>query len=101
MSPIMGNNGAVISPHGGINGEINDRGGEINQDVGGGNEKSNDEKIVIAIEKHPGIKREGLLLETKIPLRTIDRILQHLRKGNNAKIEYRGSKKTGGWFIKS
>ena len=70
----------VISPDGEITGEI---------------------KILHAIETHPGIKREGLLLETQIPLRTIDRILQRLKKREYSKIEYRGSKKTGGWFIKS
>ena len=31
----------------------------------------------------------------------IDRILRRLREGSDARIEYRGSKKTGGWFIKS
>ena len=72
-------------------GEINAPSGEIN----------GEKKIILAIAKQPGIKREGLLLETKIPLRTIDRILRRLREGGDAKIEYRGSKKTGGWFTKS
>lgn len=83
----IGDNSAVISP----SGEINAPSGEIN----------GERKIIGAIEANPGIKREGLLLETQIPLRTIDRILQRLRTGENAKIEYRGSNKTGGWFIKS
>ena len=86
--PIMHDKDTIIPPNGGINGEnggINGRNGEI--------------KIIHVIENHPGIKREGLLLETQIPLRTIDRFLQHLKR--NFKIEYRGSKKTGGWFIKS
>ena len=64
-------------------------------------EINGEKKIILAIAKQPGIKREGLLLETKIPLRTIDRILRRLREGGDAKIEYRGSKKTGGWFTKS
>ena len=82
-------------PNGEINGEI----GEINGGNGGTNVKNGEIKIVHAIENHPGIKREGLLLETKIPLRTIDRFLQHLKR--ESQIEYRGSRKTGGWFIKS
>ena len=80
------------------NGEINAPSGEINAPSG---EIHGEKKIILAIAKQPGIKREGLLLETKIPLRTIDRILRRLREGGDAKIEYRGSKKTGGWFIKS
>lgn len=62
---------------------------------------SGEKKIIHAIAEHPGIKREGLFLETQIPLRTIDRILRRLRDDADARIEYRGSRKTGGWFIKS
>ena len=93
-APDNGDKESVISPSGEINapnGEINAPNGEIN----------GEEKIIRAIESHPGIKREGLLLKTGIPLRTIDRILRRLKAEENTKIEYRGSKKTGGWFIKS
>ena len=104
--PDHGDKKAVISPsgeineplnqfNGGINEPLNQLNGEINGEING------EKKIILAIAGHPGIKRDGLLLETQIPLRTIDRILRHLREGADAKIEYRGSKKTGGWFIKS
>jgi ATP-dependent DNA helicase RecG len=111
---INGGNGEINGGNGEINGEINGGNGEINGGINGGNGEINDGinggnggtnvkngeiKIVHAIENHPGIKREGLLLETKIPLRTIDRFLQHLKR--ESQIEYRGSRKTGGWFIKS
>ena len=82
---------ADLPDNGGINEPLNQLNGGIN----------GEKKIFLAIAGHPGIKRDGLLLETQIPLRTIDRILRHLREGADAKIEYRGSKKTGGWFIKS
>ena len=89
---INGEMKPVISPSGEINGEIN---GEIKPVISPNGEI----KIRHAIENHPGIKREGLLLETKIPLRTIDRIIHRLKE--KSKIEYRGSKRTGGWFTKS
>ena len=112
-------NEPLKKPGGEINGEINPHGGEINESSNQKKAKNEPlnrhsgeinphcgeingaKKIILAIAGHPGIKRDGLLLETRIPLRTIDRILRNLREGANAKIEYRGSKKTGGWFIKS
>ena len=96
--PDNGDKKTVISPNGGIKEPLNELNGGINPH---GGEINGAKKIILAIAGHPGIKRDGLLLETQIPLRTIDRILRHLREGANAKIEYRGSKKTGGWFIKS
>lgn len=65
--------------------------GEINGEI----------KLIQAIAAHPGIKREGLLLATKIPLRSIDRLLRRLTLSGTGRIEYRGSKKTGGWYVKS
>ena len=85
--PDHGDKMDVISP----TGEIKTPTGEIN----------GENKILRVIGDHPGIKREGLLLETGISLRTIDRILRRLRAEEDARIEYRGSNKTGGWFIKS
>lgn len=66
---------AFISPNGKINGEL---------------------KIKNTIKTHPGIKREALLLKTGIPLRTIDRHLKSLK--DSGVVEYRGSRKTGGWY---
>ena len=81
--------GKIKSPGGEINGEIKSPGGEINGEI----------KIYQAVVATPGIKREALLLTSKIPLRTIDRILKRLKE--SGKIEYRGSKKTGGWYVKT
>ena len=61
----------------------------------------NDQRVIQAIACHPGIKLKGLLEQTQIPLRTLERTLRRLRTGNHARIDYRGSKKTGGWFVKS
>jgi len=89
---------ALFLPDGKINEPLNEPNGKINLVNG---KISGEKKIIHAIAEHPGIKREGLFLETQIPLRTIDRILRRLRDGADARIEYRGSRKTGGWFIKS
>ena len=70
-------------------GEINGESGEINGEM----------KIYSAICKNPGIKREKLFLLTEIPLRTIDRIVKRLKDAK--KIEYRGSKRIGGWFVRT
>ena len=56
-------------------------------------------KILDAIEKNPGIKRDRLRAITGISLRTIDRIVKRLT--NDEKIEYRGSKRTGGWYVRT
>lgn len=93
--------GRAILPDGEITGGMGGDNGRIKPVISPDGEITGEIKILHAIEAHPGIKREGLLLETQIPLRTIDRILQRLKKREYSKIEYRGSKKTGGWFIKS
>ena len=60
---------------------------------------NDDCRIYKEICEHPGIKREGLLIATSIPLRTIARILKRLK--DNGQIEYRGSNKTGGWYTRT
>lgn len=93
---INGEVGTINGENGGINGGIkatNDEIGTINAKSGTINGEI---KIKAIIGLKPGIKREGLLLETKIPLRTIARILQRLKQ--QGVVEYRGSKRTGGWF---
>lgn len=100
---VLPNHDEFISPDGEINpgivpgGNIN---GTINPDIvpsGNINGTINGEiKIKRAIAENPGIKREGLLLKTKIPLRTIARILKSLK--DSGAVEYRGSRKTGGWY---
>ena len=96
-----GDSGEMLSPSGDsgeINGESPSQSGEINGEITG---KSGEIKVYQAIAEHPGIKREALLLATGIPLRTIDRIVKRLSSGDSRKIEYRGSKRTGGWFVRT
>ncbi len=81
------------------NGEINGEVGEIKAQNGEINGDSGEIKIYDAIANNPGIKREALLLMTGISLRTIDRIVKRLT--DDKKIEYRGSKRTGGWFVRT
>lgn len=96
-----GDSGEMLSSSGDsgeINGESPSQSGEINGEITG---KSGEIKVYQAIAEHPGIKREALLLATGIPLRTIDRIVKRLSSGDSRKIEYRGSKRTGGWFVRT
>ena len=82
---------------------INPTDGTIN--LGNGTIKSSDgtingEEVVFAkICQSPGIKREGLLIATHLSLRTIARILKRL--SDNKRVEYRGSKRTGGWYVRT
>ena len=78
------------------NGEIKPDIGEIKPDIG---EMTGEMKIFDTISKNPGIKRDRLLLLTGISLRTIDRIVKRLTE--DEKIEYRGSKRTGGWYVRT
>ena len=78
-----------VSPTGKINEEWNafiSPKGKINVEI----------KIKNVIKISPGIKREAILLKTGIPLRSIDRYLKSLKDAGT--VEYRGSKKTGGWY---
>ena len=95
-------NGEIKAPNGDageIRGEIKAKTGEVCKINGEINAKSGEIKIYDAIAENPGIKREKLLLITGIPLRTIDRIVKRLIEIK--KIEYRGSKRTGGWFVRT
>ena len=90
---INGENGKINGKNGKINGETNN---EKPQVAGG---ITNDDFVYQIIVNNPGIKREKILKETDISLRTIDRILQRMKV--SGRIEYRGSRKTGGWLIKT
>ena len=60
---------------------------------------SQDRAVLDAIARHPGIKGEAIFLEVKTSLRSVRRTLDRLKIGQ--KIEYRGSRRTGGWFVKT
>lgn len=98
-TPVIMANGTINpgnEPNGTINGTINP-GNEPNGTING--TINNEIKIKNAIKACPGIKREGLLVKTGISLRTIARILKSLKEAGV--VEYRGSKKSGGWYPKT
>ena len=71
-----------------------DNGGAKSYDTG-----SQDTAVLQVVEEHPGIKRDKIFLEVKTSLRSVQRTLERLEAAD--KIEYRGSKRTGGWFVKT
>lgn len=58
------------------------------------------ERLIEYIGKHPGAKRDEMSLELKIPLRTLARELKELG-GNGGPVEYRGSNRSGGWYVRT
>ena len=86
LRPAVGEINGGIPPS---NGEIKPPSGEINGEI----------KIWEVISKNPGIKRDRMMMLTGISLRTIDRIVRRLT--DSQKIEYRGSKRTGGWYVRT
>ncbi len=57
-------------------------------------------KIIDFVRMHPGVKRDEISLELKIPLRTLGRYLKKLDQ-ERCVIEYRGTNRTGGWYIRT
>jgi ATP-dependent DNA helicase RecG len=55
------------------------------------------EKISEMIRQQPGIQRKEFIEQTGASVRTVARIVSELLSGG--KIEHRGSKKTGGYWI--
>ena len=99
---LNGANGAINSGTGKINGEINDGDGEINPLSKTERELSQTQKIIAIVRQNPGIKRCQLVVKSGMPFRSLDRLLHSMTVDSRVSaIEYRGSKKTGGWFIKS
>ena len=81
-------------------GEVKAPVGEVNVPVGEVKRTSTDDELVYQlIRKTPGTKREKVFLEIKTSLRSVERSLKRLKEAG--RIEYRGSDKTGGWFIKT
>ena len=80
-------NGETESPNGETTGEISGRMGEMTRE----------EAVLRTIARHPGIKRQELSKATRIPVRSVERILTRLKA---AHIEYRGCYRTGGWYLK-
>ena len=61
--------------------------------------ESQDEAVVAIIGANPGIKCERIFLQIQTSIKSVRRTLKRLSRDN--KIEYRGSNRTGGWFIKT
>ena len=58
-----------------------------------------DSAVLEIIRNKPGIKMDAIFLEVRTSTRSVRRVLERLSKDN--RIEYRGSKRTGGWFVKT
>ena len=91
--------GAISSENGEIkSGLINPKSGLINS-VKPYDTESQDLAVLELIRNRPGIKVEAVFLEIKTSTRSVRRVLERLAQKD--KIEYRGSKRTGGWFVKT
>ena len=81
-------------------GEVKAPIGEVKAPIGEVKRTSTDDELVYQlICKTPGTKREKIFLEIKTSLRSVERSLKRLKEAG--RIEYRGSDKTGGWFIRN
>ena len=83
--------GETRTPYGETDGETD---GETS---GRSGEMTREEAVLRTIARHPGIKRQELSQETRIPVRSVERILARLKAEH---IEYRGCYRTGGWYLK-
>ena len=61
--------------------------------------ESQDVAVFAVVAERPGIKKDQIFLRMQTSIRSVQRTLDRLVKAN--KIEYRGSKQKGGWFVKT
>lgn len=61
--------------------------------------ESQDAAVFAVVAERPGIKNDQIFLRVQTSIRSVQRTLDRLVKAN--KIEYRGSKQKGGWFVKT
>ena len=80
-------------------GTISNESGTINTIPRTYDTDSQDAAVLRIVSEHPGIKKDGIFLIVKTSTRSVQRTLERLAVA--ARIEYRGSKRTGGWFIKT
>ena len=86
-------------------GQINPESGQINPESGriknvrSYDIKSQDDAVLCAIQDCPGIKADGIFLQIRTSTRSVRRSLEQL--SGALKIEYRGSKRTGGWYVRT
>ena len=79
-------------------GQINPESGRI-KNVRSYDIKSQDDAVLCAIQDCPGIKADGIFLQIRTSTRSVRRSLERL--SGASKIEYRGSKRTGGWYVRT
>ena len=82
----------------GESGQINPESGQI-KNVHSYDIKSQDDAVLRAIQDCPGIKADGIFLQVRTSTRSVRRSLERLSSAS--KIEYRGSKRTGGWYVRT
>ena len=100
VNPTVGEVNPTVGEVNPAVGEVNPAVGEVNPAVGEVKRTTTDDELVYQlICKTPGTKREKIFLEIKTSLRSIERSLKRLKEAG--RIEYRGSDKTGGWFIRN
>ena len=86
-------------------GQMNSESGQINPESGriknvrSYDIKSQDDAVLCAIQDCPGIKADGIFLQIRTSTRSVRRSLERL--SGASKIEYRGSKRTGGWYVRT
>lgn len=102
ISPGEGINGSINSESGGIKSEsggIKSESGGIKYESGGikYDTESQDEALLNIVSQHPGCKVDAIQSITGFACRSIERSLARLIESK--KIEYRGSKKTGGYYV--
>jgi ATP-dependent DNA helicase RecG len=108
FTPLVGkgnneglNSGVNEGVNEGVNGGVNEGvNGGVNEGVNGGvNEGVNEgvNKLFKTIQETPGKRMPYYALATDVPEKTIERWLKQLRE--EGKIEFKGSAKTGGYFV--
>ena len=63
------------------------------------NTDSQDRAVLQVVSQNPGIKKDAIFLKVRTSTRSVQRSLERLC--SDKKIEYRGSKKTGGWYVRT
>ena len=61
------------------------------------NTDSQDRAVLQVVSQNPGIKKDAIFLKVRMSTRSVQWSLERLC--SDKKIEYRGSKKTGGWYV--
>jgi ATP-dependent DNA helicase RecG len=69
----------------------------LNGGIDGGTNARNIEDLLLFSINNPGLNTMTTKTKLEIPQRTIERWIRELKK--NGEIEFRGSNKTGGYFI--